>query len=132
MSPKVTTYALESIKQMKLKWIFYVWNRFHFYILTTVVLSWNCWQNVDEFLWHFGFVADFSKIVCWLMIFGNYLCLSRVSTLCRLHQHMTLLYCFFICKYFIAIFAKQSTDVSRIWIHTERNIWVHFRKQNFD
>ncbi len=84
------------------------------------MLSWNCWWNIDKIFQHFGFVADFLKIVCQLMTFDNVSCLSLVSTLCCLHQHMTIRYCIFYFYYFIAIFAKQSADVLGIWISTEK------------
>ncbi len=58
----------------------------------TILLSWNCQQNADKILQHFGFVADFSKIVCQFMTFDNFLFGSCVSALCCLHQHMTIRY----------------------------------------
>ncbi len=56
-------------------------------------LSWYCWQNVDEILQRFGFVTDFSKIVCRFMTFDNLSCLSCVLTLLLLHWHVTIRYC---------------------------------------
>ncbi len=83
-------------------------------------LSWNYWQNVDKISWHFGFVTDLLKIVCQFTTSGNFLCLSRVSTLFCLHQHVTIRHCIFIFYYFLAIFAKNSDDVSRVQISTEK------------
>ncbi len=53
--------------------------------VVTLLLSWNYRQDVNKILQHFGFVADFLKIVCWFKTFDNFLCLSHVLTLCCSH-----------------------------------------------
>ncbi len=66
-------------------------------------------------------------VCCWLLEncvsaynIWQFLCLSRVLTLCHLHWHVIIRYQFFIFKYFMVIFAKQSADVLRILIPTEK------------
>ncbi len=71
-------------------------------------LSWNCQQNVYKILQHFGFVADFSKMVFWFTTFDNLLLWSHVSALCCLHQP---------CDYQILLFIFFSKTIFFIIIH---------------
>ncbi len=64
-------------------------------------------DKMSTILQHFGFVADFLKIVCCFTTFYNLSCLSRMSTLLLLHRHMIIRHCFF---YFLVLCSDNCKE----------------------
>ncbi len=67
----------------------------------SIKLSWNYQQNVEKISHHFGFVADFSKIVCHFTMFDIF-CVWVVCQHCVVHIDMRLSdIAFYFSKYFL-------------------------------